>query len=149
MIFPRLLPAALLAALACTSPAGGWVVVPLVTVSSKSISGRSTFCGVIDVADSTVYDTTQVTERPVLYEARDLQYPRSARARGAQGRVWLAVTVNADGSADAKSIQTISSPDSMLTRAATDWVLGAEFMPVCRAGKAVRVRVAMPVDFKP
>jgi len=86
--------------------------------------------------------------RPILYEAEPIRYPAKARARGVDGRVLLAVTINADGRPDAQSIQTISSPDSELTGAAVQWVRSAKFEPVCLATKAVRVRVGIPVDFK-
>ncbi len=124
------------------------VVVPIATLGTATASGHSTFCGGIALSDSTVYDTTQVTERPILYKAEPLRYPAKARARGAEGRVLLAVTINADGRPDLPSIQTMSSPDSELTDAAVRWVRTAKFEPVCRATAAVRVRVAIPVDFK-
>ena len=140
----RSLPLVLVIALGC---AGGGVRVPIATLGTATASGHSTFCGGIASSDSTVYDTTQVTQRPILYEAQRLKYPAKA-ARGVEGRVLLAVTINADGRPDAQSIQTISSPDSELTDAAVRWVRTAKFEPVCLATNAVRVRVAIPVDFK-
>jgi TonB family protein len=128
--------------------AGGGVIVPLATFGQATSSAHPTFCSDTAMSDSTVYDTTQLTERPVLYEAQTLRYPANARARGVQGRVLLAVTINADGRPDDQSIQAISSPDSALTYAARRWVSSARFIPVCLAGRAVRVRVAIPVDFK-
>ncbi len=127
--------------------AGGGVHVPLATLGRATASPHSTFCGGV-ASDSTVYDTTQVTERPILYEAEPLHYPAKARARGVEGRVLLAVTINANGRPDLQSIQAMSSPDSELTDAAVRWVRTAKFEPVCRATTAVRVRVAIPVDFK-
>ena len=127
---------------------GHGVIVPIATFGRATASAHSTFCGGIMMSDSTVYDTTQVTTRPILYKAEPLHYPAKARARGAEGRVLLAVTINADGRPDLPSIQTMSSPDSELTDAAVRWVRSAKFEPVCLATKAVRVRVAIPVDFK-
>jgi TonB family protein len=143
----RSLPLLLVTVLGCAGGGVG-VIVPIATLGTATASGHSTFCGGITLSDSTVYDTTQVTERPILYEAQPLKYPARARARGAEGRVLLAVTINADGLPDVHSIQTISSPDSELTGAAVRWVRSAKFEPVCLATKAVRVRVAIPVDFK-
>ena len=127
---------------------GVGVIVPIATFGTATGAAHSSFCNGLAVSDSTVYDTTQVTERPLLYEAPTLHYPKSARARGIEGRVMLAVTINADGQADTQSIQTISSPDSELTSAAVAWVRRGKFEPVCRAGQAVRVRLKIPVDFK-
>ena len=134
----------LTAGLGCAQTGVG-VIYPVATFGTATGAAHSNFCGV--AADSTVHDTTEVTQRPVLYAAPDLHYPRTARARGVQGRVLLAVTINADGRADAPSIEPISSPDSELTAAAIKWVRGARFEPVCVASGAVRVRVAIPVDF--
>jgi TonB family protein len=141
----RSLPLLLVIVLGC---AGGGLIVPVATLGTATGSGHPTFCSGLALSDSTVYDTTQVTERPVLYDAQPLHYPAKARARGVQGRVLLAVTINADGRRDAQSIQTISSPDSELTAAAVRWVRSAKFVPVCVAARAVRVRVAIPLDFK-
>jgi len=140
-------PLLLVTLLGCAGGVVG-VVVPIATLGTATASGHSTFCGGGASSDSTVYDTTQVTERPILYKAEPLRYPAKARARGSEGRVLLAVTINADGRPDLPSIQTMSSPDSELTDAAVRWVRTAKFEPVCRATQAVRVRVAIPVDFK-
>lgn len=129
--------------------AGGGVAVPVALFHVGGSPGHPTFCGDSALLDSTVYDTTQVTQRPVLYEAPTLRYPKKSRAQGIQGRVLLAVTINADGRADARSIETISSPDSVLTDAAARWVRSAKFEPACLTGRPVRLRVAIPVDFTP
>jgi TonB family protein len=138
-------PLLLVTALGC---AGGAVRVPLATLGRATASPHPTFCGDTASSDSTVYDTTQVTQRPILYDAHPLRYPATARARGIAGRVLLAVTINPDGRAAPQSIQMISSPDSELTAAAVEWIRSAKFEPVCVDAKAVRVRVAVPVDFK-
>jgi TonB family protein len=127
--------------------AGGGVGVPVGLFRVPPPSGDQRFCADSALADSTVYDTTQVTQRPVIYDAPPLKYPANARAHGVHGRVVLAVTINRDGRADAQSIEAISSPDVELTDAAVRWVRGAKFEAVCRDGRPVRVRVAVPVDF--
>jgi TonB family protein len=130
--------------LAC---AGGGVGVPIGVWRVPPASGDQRFCGDSALQDSTLYDTTQVTQRPVLYDAPSLKYPRSARARGVHGRVLLAVTINRTGRADAQSIEALSSPDVELTQAAVRWVRGARFEPACLNRRPVRIRVAVPVDF--
>src|SRR2546421_9870317 len=96
----RFLPLLLVIALGC---AGGAVLVPIATLGTATGAGHPTFCSGT-AADSTVYDTTQVIQRPVLYHAQPLHYPSKARVRGVEGRVLLAVTINADGRPDAQSI---------------------------------------------
>ena len=107
-----------------------------------------TSCSGIASTDTAVYDTTQVTERPVAYDGPILNYPSELRATGVQGRVVLSVVINTDGRADARSIEAIRSPDSGLTYEARRWVVGAKFWPGCLTGRPVRVRVAIPIDFK-
>jgi len=141
----RLMLIALAATLGCV---GAGVIFPVATARVPGQPGTETFCGSAASPDSTVYDTTQVTQRPVLYDANTLKYPGTARARRVQGRVLLAVTVNVDGRPDPQSIETLSSPDAELTDAATHWVRSAMFVPACLSGRSVRVRVAIPVDFK-
>ena len=127
--------------------AGGGVGIPVAALHVPPRSMGQRFCSDSALTDSTVYDTTQVTQRPVVYDAPPLKYPAHARAHGVHGRVLLAVTVNRDGRADAQSIQAISSPDVELTDAAIRWVRSAKFEPVCLDGRPVRTRVAVPVDF--
>ncbi len=114
----------------------------------QSAAGAEHFCANGISSDSTVYDTTQVVQRPLLYSAEEMRRPSSLRARDLEGRVLLGVIVNADGRPDAASIQVISSPDSELTSAAVRWLRMASFIPACLDSRAVRTRVAVPVDFK-
>ena len=73
----RSLPLLLLLAQGC---AGGGVLVPLATFGRATASPHATFCSGAALSDSTVYDTTQMTERPVLYDAQPLRYPAKAGA---------------------------------------------------------------------
>jgi len=143
----RSLPALLVIVVGCATPAGMAVPVGYAHVGGPS-PARETFCRAPALADSTVYDTTQLTQRPVLYEAQRLKYPRSLRAHGVQGVVLLAVIVNTDGRLDTASIQAISSPDPELTNAATRWARSTKFVPACFADRPVRARVSIPVEFK-
>ncbi len=74
----RSVPLLLVGALGCAAGGLG-VVVPIATLGTATAAGHSTFCGDIAFSDSTVYDTTQVTERPILYKAEPLHYPAKAR----------------------------------------------------------------------
>src|SRR5438093_2676997 len=108
--------------------AGGGVGIPVAALHVPPRSMGQRFCSDSALTDSTVYDTTQVTQRPVVYDARPLKYPypAHARAHGVHGRVLLAVTVNRDGRADAQSIQASSSPDVEFPDAAIRWGRSAQ-----------------------
>ena len=140
-------PCLIIVALTAGCASGVGVIVPVATVYKVPYAAQETFCGMGSL-DSTVHDTMEVKQRPVLYQAPRLRYPSGAWVRGIQGQVVIAVTVNGDGRPDAQSIQTVTSPDSDLSVEATRWVLGARFVPACLNDRAVRVRITILVDFK-
>ena len=99
-------------------------------------------------SDSTVYDTTQVTEQPINRGGTRLRYPRGPLNEGVQGRVLLALILNADGTADRPSVRVLHSVHPALDAEAVRYALQAFFWPACLKGRAVRVRITMPIDFK-
>lgn len=113
-------------------------------------SGTSpTACDSAASGDTAVYDTTQVTQRPRLRAAPKLTYPADAKRHGVHGRVVVAAVANADGSIDSASVVVVHSVAPALDREARRWVTGLTLWPACRGGHAVRVRLAVPVDFAP
>ena len=124
---------------ACAKPPGA--------TGDRAPMGR-TSCAGLASTDSVVYDTTQVTERPLAYDGPPIRYPDGLRREGIQGRVVLSLIVNADGTVDRGSIGIIQMVHPDFVMAAKRWTLGARFWPGCLVGRPVRVRVALPIDFK-
>ena len=117
--------------------------------SDRRASPRSaTSCAGLVSTDSTVYDTTQVAEQPVVRSGPRPEYPMRERQHRIQGRVLIAVIIEADGSPNQESVRVLSSVDPALDREALRWVSGASFWPACRDGRPVRVREAIPIDFR-
>ena len=106
-----------------------------------------TSCTGLAPTDSAVYDSARVSEGPKLYDVPVLNYPVDVRAAGIQGRVVLDAVINTDGRAEGSSIKIVQSPDPRLGYEAEQWLLGAKFWPACLAGRPVRVRVKIPIDF--
>ncbi len=106
-----------------------------------------TSCTGLAATDSAVYDLTRVIEGPKIYDGPILNYPADVRAAGIQGRVVLYAVINTDGRADASSIEIVQSPDPRLAYEAEQWLRGAKFWPACLAGRPVRVRTKIPIDF--
>jgi protein TonB len=128
------------------------LVLPVLFACAANSRSAGTTCeavqGSLSLADTTVYDTTQVTTRPLILSGPDLHYPDRARQEGIQGRVVLAVVVNADGKVEPSSVRVAEVANYQLEREATRYARGALFQPACLDGRPVRVRVRLPIDFK-
>ncbi|AFV00367.1 energy transducer TonB [Simiduia agarivorans] len=74
------------------------------------------------------------------------RYPMLARRRGQTGTVWLAVTLDANGSPDDLSLLA-SSGVSALDQAALEAVSQWRFLPYRVDGQALASRVHIPVEF--
>ena len=107
-----------------------------------------TSCSQMTPTDTTVYDTTQVSERPTLRTWVLPHYPDELRLAGFQGQVVVGVTVNTDGTVDKKSLKLIQPSRTALDREAIRFVRYSSYWPACLNGTPVRVRLAVPIDFK-
>ncbi|HEX4574692.1 MAG TPA: energy transducer TonB [Gemmatimonadales bacterium] len=114
---------------------------------TSALTTRATSCAGLAGADSVVYDTTQVTERPSLRSAPDPWYPTLQRDLGIEGRVILDVVVGSDGTPDAGSARIVQDVVPALDHEALRWIWNVSYWPACRDGRPVRARVAQPVDF--
>jgi TonB family protein len=78
--------------------------------------------------------------------AETLRYPEEAREAGRKGTVVISVIIDTDGRAGEPRI--ILSTDPLFDAAALEALSQFRFIPGTRDGKRVRVRLAVPVDFK-
>ncbi len=76
----------------------------------------------------------------------DLEYPAVARRAGLEGTSVIQVLVDRDGTASNPVV--IRSASTLLDNAATEAILSQQFTPGRQRGKAVLVRIAIPVHFK-
>jgi TonB family protein len=98
--------------------------------------------------DTVVYDTTQVTEQPRVRSGPRSSYPTIPLERRIQGRVLIGLVVNASGAIDQSSVRIVQKVHPDLDKEARRWVRGVSYWPGCRSGRAVRVYIVIPVDFK-
>ncbi len=75
-----------------------------------------------------------------------LTYPMIAQRAGLEGTVVVQVTIGPDGTASDPEI--LRSAHEVLDKTAVEAVLKQEFTPGRQRGRAVRVRMAIPVRFK-
>jgi len=113
------------------------------------VNRNPTSCAGLAGGDSTVYDTSQVTERPRLRIAPELPKLGMQEESGVWGRVIVGVIIGADGSPEMSSAEFVRKIDPGLDNAALDWIGGASYWPACREGRPVRARIVQPVDFCP
>ena len=116
--------------------------------SAAAQDPHATSCAGSLSADTTVHDTTEVSERPFVRSGPLLTYPETAREQGVRGRVIVAVVVNQDGSVPWDSVRIVRGLEWRLDAEAVRWARSATYWPGCIGAKAVRVRIAQPVDFK-
>ena len=106
-----------------------------------------TACAGAASTDTTVYDTTQLTERPVPRHAPALVYPPDAERQHIQGKVVVTAVVGTDGVVEKQSVKVVQSAHPLLDAQARQFVEGTTLWPACRNGAPVRARIAVPFQF--
>ncbi len=89
-----------------------------------------------------------VEEPPVLLAAPPPPYPELLRRAGIEGRVVVAAVIDTLGRAQPSSVSVVASPNPGFDSAARDYVVRALFRPARVHGRAVRVLVRVPIDFR-
>jgi len=95
-----------------------------------------------------VYGETEVQERPHLTSGPPVTYPAPLLLSRISGRVVLEAVIDTAGRVEDGTLRVIESSDARFNQAAKDYARAARFTPGRIAGRAVRVRFEMPVEFK-
>ncbi len=103
--------------------------------------------GIVPSSDQ-VFMESVVEERPEVLSGPQLQYPDLLRQAGVQGRVLVQAIIDTAGRAEPPSVKIIQSPNPGFDQPAKNYVLRALFRPARVHGRAVRVLVNLPIDFK-
>jgi len=77
-----------------------------------------------------------------------LQYPNLLRQAGIEGRVIVRAIIDTTGRAEPASVQVVESPHPGFDQAARNFVLRTRFRPGRVHGRAVRVLIEFPVEFR-
>ena len=88
-----------------------------------------------------------VEERPERRRSPPARYPEVLRQAGIEGRVLLEVVIDTTGHAEPGSIRVITSTHQLFEGPAREVVQGSLYSPGKIKGRAVRVRVQMPINF--
>lgn len=103
--------------------------------------------GIVPSSDQ-VYMESVVEERPEVLSGPQLQYPDLLRQAAIQGRVLVQAIIDTSGRAEPPSVKVIQSPNPGFDQSAKNYVLRALFRPARVHGRAVRVLINLPIDFK-
>ncbi|PYO86081.1 MAG: hypothetical protein DMD66_14215 [Gemmatimonadetes bacterium] len=95
-----------------------------------------------------VYADGAVDERAEIVSAPPLDYPPALRQAGLQGRVTVQAVIDTLGRAEPASLKVIARPNTAFDQSARDYVLHAVFRPARVKGRAVRVLIRVPVDYR-
>ena len=95
-----------------------------------------------------VYGENDVEEQPHPIAGPPVTYPASLLLARITGRVVVEAVIDTTGRVEEGSIRVIESTDPRFNEAAKSYVGGARFSAGRVAGRAVRVRFQIPVDFR-
>jgi periplasmic protein TonB len=89
-----------------------------------------------------------VDVKPAILFLPSPEYPVQLRVKGVGGRVLVQCIVDTMGIVEPNSVKILQTPDTAFSRATIEALLQARFTPARVKGKAVRVLVNVPLDFK-
>lgn len=92
-------------------------------------------------------DIRVVEELPVLLSHPAPRYPDILRQAGIEGRVVVEAVIDTTGRAERDGLRVVSSTHPLFAPEASALVLGSRYRPARFGGRAVRVRILVPVAF--
>ena len=95
-----------------------------------------------------VYSESSVDERAEIVSAPPLEYPPALRHAGLQGRVTVQAVIDTLGRAEPASVKVVARPNTAFDESARAYVLHAMFRPARVKGRAVRVLITVPVNYR-
>ncbi len=106
-----------------------------------SVFGRS-------VSPTGVFAENAVEERPERLSGVVPRYPDLLRQAGIDGRVVLEFVIDTLGRTEPGSIRVLFSSNPLFDQPSREAVAASAFRPARLGGRAVRVRVQLPIEFR-
>lgn len=128
-----------------------FAIIPLVA----AVFFASPLVSVAKAQDEKTYAMADVQAPPKLSSAtvaaRIIQdsYPADLKSRGVGGMVELQFVVDAKGKVDPSSVEVVDATQTALGEAAKKVVTKLDFNPAKVNGTPVRVKVTLPIIYKP
>lgn len=95
-----------------------------------------------------VYALERVQEAPEMLAHPPARYPELLRQAGIEGRVVVEAVIDTAGRVEPGSVRVIGSSNPLFDGPARDVVAASRFRPGRANGRAVRVKVTVPVAFQ-
>jgi periplasmic protein TonB len=89
-----------------------------------------------------------VEEKPSVLSAPPPPYPDMLKQAGIQGRVLIQAVIDTTGRAEPNSVKILQSPNPGFEAGSRSWIMHALFRPARVHGRAVRVLIQVPLDYK-
>ena len=89
-----------------------------------------------------------VEEKPTVLSGPIPVYPELLKQAQIQGRVLVQAIVDTLGRAEPASVKVLQSPNAGFDQSAKNYVLKALFRPARVHGRAVRVLIQIPIDYR-
>ncbi len=99
-------------------------------------------------SDTEPYKEALVDERPTRLSGPTLNYPDLMRQSKMQGRVDVQAVIDTSGRAEPQSVKVLASTYAGFDLSAREYVLRSLFRPGRIHGRAVRVLVKIPIDYR-
>ena len=100
------------------------------------------------VLGNDVFMEAIVEEKPSVLSGPIPVYPELLKQAQIQGRVVVQAVIDTLGSAELNSVKILQSPNPGFDQSARQYVLKALFRPARVHGRAVRVLINIPIDYK-
>ncbi len=100
------------------------------------------------VLSNEVYIESIVQGKPSLLSAPPPPYPELLRQTGIEGRVLIEAVIDTAGRAEPGSVKIKHSANAGFDQPSRNWILQALFRPARVHGRAVRVLVQVPLDYR-
>ena len=128
--------------------------IPSIDVTEKIDVQRYLGSGVEDstanamVLSNDVFIESIVEDKPRLLSAPPPPYPELLRQAGIEGRVLIEAVIDTAGRAEPGSVEIKASADAGFDQPSRTWIQHALFRPARVHGRAVRVLVQVPLDYR-
>ena len=115
--------------------------------SKQALSATSCAGNPSNIADTTIYDSTSVSEKPILRTSGPVPtYPPDLMAHGIEGGALFDVVIAVTGVIDSSTLRATAGRQEFIS-AAKQTVLGTRFWPACVGNRPVRYHAVIPVNF--